>query len=262
MNVSSWLKTAKNKIDSLDAELIVLNIIGGKDRTFLTLHSDLELSEDELKKADNALKRRADGEPLAYILGHKEFYGRDFIVTNEARTLIPRTETESIINVVKELNLAPKKILDVGTGSGCIAVTLKLEFPDAEVLASDISTDALDVAKKNAKSLGAEVKFMESDLMEKIEGDFDVIVANLPYVDENWEWIDQKVLSFEPETALYAEDGGLYFIKELIKQVRGRTKYLILESDTSQQREVIAYAEKYGFKFFQKDNFVTVFKAE
>ena len=261
MNVSSWLKTAKKKVNSLDAELILLNAMNEKDRTFLAVHDGRELSEDELKKADNALKRRTNGEPLAYILGYKEFYGRDFMVMNEAHTLVPRTETESIIDVVKELNPAPKKILDVGTGSGCIAITLKLEL-GAEVLASDISAGALDIAKKNAGNLDAEVEFMESDLMEKIDGNFDVITANLPYVDENWDWLDKKALSFEPEEALYAEDGGLYLIKKLIRQAQGRTKYLILESDTSQQKEMIEYAEKYGFEFVKKDNFVTVFKAE
>lgn len=255
MNVSSWLKTAKKKVNSLDAELILLNVINEKDRTFLATHDGRELSEDELKKADNALKRRANGEPLAYILGYKEFYGRDFIVANKARTLVPRTETESIIDMVKELSPAPKKILDVGTGSGCIAITLKLEL-GAEVLASDIIAGALDVAKKNAENLGAEVGFIESDLMEKIDGNFDVVVANLPYVDENWDWLDKKALSFEPKEALYAKDGGLDLIKKLIKQAENRTKYLILECDTSQQKTVIEFAKNYNFELVKKDNFI------
>lgn len=261
MNVKSWLKTAKTKIDSLDAELILLSTIGENDRTFLTLHEDKKLAEEELKKANEFLERRASGEPLAYILGYKEFYGRRFLVAKEARSLVPRTETESIIEMVKTLDFLPKRILDVGTGSGCIAITLKLENPEAEVLASDFSQDVLELAKENAKNLGADVKFIQSDLLDNIAGNFDLVVANLPYVDENWNWLDKKTLEFEPKEALFAEDGGLFLIKKLIKQTQGRTKYLILESDTSQQKAIIDFAAENGFKFTKKDDFVTMFQA-
>lgn len=260
MNVSSWLTIAKRKINALDAELILLNTIGEKDRSFLTLHDDRELTEEELKKANGFLERRASNEPLAYILGYKEFYGRDFLVEKGARSLVPRIETESIIEMAKTLKPVPRKILDIGTGSGCIAITLKLENEEAEVLASDYSRDVLELAKENAKSLGADVKFIQSDLLDSIDGDFDLIVANLPYVDEDWGWLDKNTLKYEPKEALYAEDGGLFLIKKLIRQSNGRTKYLILESDTSQQKEIIKYAKEFGFSLTRKDDFITVFK--
>lgn len=129
-----------------------------------------------------------------------DFYGRDFIVTPDV--LIPRPETEMMVDAVLSLvgksilpGVKPNKpklsqeikILDVGTGSGCIAITLKKEIPKAQVSASDVSEKVLKIARKNAENLGAKVRFLRSDLLDDISGDFDVIVANLPYVDENWD---------------------------------------------------------------------------
>lgn len=263
MNVSSWLRTAKSKINALDAELILLDVICEKDRTFLVAHSERELSKEELGRAKLMLEKRVSGEPLAYLLGYKEFYGRKFLVAvDDRRVLIPRVETEKIIDIVKSFDNNPKKIIDVGTGSGCIAISLKLEIDSAEVLASDISNDALTIARKNAGRLKTDVKFLQADLLDGVDGCFDVIVANLPYVDEKWDWLDKEALSFEPKEALYAEDNGLYLIKKLIFQAQNRTEYLILESDTSQQEEITEYAKKHGFKLIGKYNFITVFKTE
>ena len=215
--------------------------------------------------------------PKAYIDGHVEFYGREFLVTPEV--LIPRPETEAAVDMVLSLYgksylpgvVVPERvlpvrprILDVGTGSGCIAVTLKLEIPEAEVYASDVSLVALEVARKNAKKLGAEVSFFEGALLdfnrgrendlsagricEKNEPEFDVIVANLPYVSRDWEWLDTEALSYEPSSALYAGDGGLELIFRLLEQAQGRTKYLILEADPSQHERIKEEIKKYNYK--------------
>ena len=188
------------------------------------------------------------------------FYGRDFRVNPDV--LIPRPETEMVVDTV--LNLVGKPylpgvrpsearlprdltVLDVGTGSGCIAVTLKLELPEAHVVASDVSEKALAVAKENAERLGAEVEFVQADLLDDAIITPDLVVANLPYVDKNWDWIDKKALSKEPSLALYAEDGGLAIIKRLIDQVTERgIKHLILEADPSQHQRIIDYADKKG----------------
>lgn len=238
MNVSSWLKKAA--ISRLDAELILANSLG-KDRVFLHAHPEYELSEAEEKKADSALQRRKNHEPLAYILGYKEFYGRKFAVTPDV--LIPRPETEAIINLVKELK--PEKILDVGTGSGCIAITLKLELPESDVFAVDISPKALPIARKNAEKLAVKINFQESDLLSKVQGKYDLIVANLPYVDKKWDWLSPE-LAFEPELALYAEDSGLYDIKHLISQAEAHltnSGALVLESDLSQHAKIKEFVE-------------------
>lgn len=204
--------------------------------------------------------------PRAYIKGTQDFYGRDFLVTKDV--LIPRPETEQLIDVV--LNLAgksylpgvkpsPRKlppsptILDVGTGSGCIAVTIAKELPDAKVTATDISKKAIKIAKKNAALHDASISFIISHLLKKVNFTPDIIVANLPYVDKGWDWLDKKSLSHEPKKALYAKDHGLALIKELIDTAN--SKYLILEADPSQHQEIIKYAAKKDFKLLETRGF-------
>ena len=212
--------------------------------------------------------------PKAYKQGWQEFYGRRFLVSREV--LIPRPETEMIVDAV--LNLVGKsylpgvkpgearidanglRILDVGTGSGCVAITLKLELPDSIVIASDVSDGAILIAKKNAKSLGAEVNFIKSDLMSDVDFIPDVVVANLPYVDKNWDWLDKESLNYEPSLALYADKNGLELIYKLIEQVAERKiRYLILEADPCQHTDIINYAEKNGLELVETRGFVLVF---
>ena len=220
MNVSLWLKTASQSVDLLDAELILAHSLGA-ERTFLHAHPDFELSEEIAQKANLALERRQNHEPLAYITGAKDFYGREFQVTEDV--LIPRPETEVLIEVTKRLK--PTKILDVGTGSGCIAVTLAKELPGAIVTGIDISEKALEIAEK-----------------------FDLIIANLPYVDRDWDWLGPE-LQFEPKTALFAEDGGLELIKKLIQQAPEHLEQggcLLLEADKTQHQKITDFAIKTG----------------
>ena len=148
-------------------------------------------------------------------------------------------------------------ILDVGTGSGCIAVTLKLELPEARVVASDVSEEALKVARENANKLGAEVEFSKSDLMDGVDVCPDLVVANLPYVDENWDWIDKEALAKEPSLALYAEDGGLALIYKLINQIADKgIKHLILEADPCQHERIQEYAKKKGLALCETLGFI------
>lgn len=228
------------------------------------------------------------------------FYGREFIIT--PNVLLPRPETEMMVDAV--LNLCGKailpgvrapearlpqdcKILDVGTGSGCIAINLALELPKAQVDAVDISEKALNVARRNGKRLGAsKVKFFVSDLLGnatfqpelrvKLMREFekrnipvripdrskiDVVVANLPYVDANWDWIDKEALSDDPEIALYAGDGGLKLIKKLILQAHElKVPFLVLEADPCQHARVVEYADKNGYSLLEKRGFVLVFE--
>lgn len=204
----------------------------------------------------------------------KDFYGRDFIITKDV--LIPRPETEQIIDAV--LNLAGKpylpgvkpskrqlpehpKILDVGTGSGCIAITLKKELPDATVYATDISADALKIAQKNADKHSAPITLIISYLLNNVKPGViptpDIITANLPYVDETWDWLDKQALSKEPSIALYADDHGLGLIKELINQsTKLKIKYLVLEADPCQHADIIAYAKKAGLEHLETRGFI------
>ena len=219
----------------------------GKERSFLHAHPEYEFSETELAQIRAATERRASGEPLAYILGYKEFYGRIFEVTKD--TLIPRPETEDLIT--EAVALRPKSVLDVGTGSGCIAITLSKELPSVSISAIDISKEALVVAQENAQKHHAQIAFMQSDLLSNLhkEQKYDLIIANLPYVDKNWTWLGAE-LSFEPESALFAEDGGLELIKKIILQAPSRLNshgYLLLEADQIQHQAIIDFAQKSGY---------------
>lgn len=241
MNVSSWLKNATKTINRLDAEIILAHSLG-EERLFLHAHPDYELEPAQIAQADQNLERRAQNEPLAYITGSKDFYGRQFDVTSDV--LIPRPETEALIEAAKRLN--PVNVLDVGTGSGCIAVTIAKELPYARVTAVDISEKALGIAQKNAQKHQARVDFRHSDLLSGLDNaeKYDLIIANLPYVDRNWGWLGPE-LTFEPENALYAEDNGLKLIKELIRQAPahlGQGGYLVLEADRSQHQKIADFA--------------------
>ncbi len=209
----------------------------------------------------------------AYKRGFQDFYGRDFLVTKDV--LIPRPETEAIIDIVKSLAGKPilpgvkaptqkieenAKILDVGTGSGCIAITIKKELPSTTVTGVDIEISALKIAEKNAKKLDADVEFKESNLLENIHETYDIIIANLPYVDPEWDWLDKEALSIEPKVALYAEDHGLALIKLLIEQTTNNPpKYLILEADPCQHEEIRNYATKNGFRHLETRGFALLF---
>ena len=200
---------------------------------------DLTISDKERERLLSLVYKRATGMPLAYIFSSKGFYGRDFKVTPE--TLIPRPETEMLIDIVKEAasDIGPPSIIDVGTGSGCIAITLALEIPNAQLTATDIDEKALAVAKKNAGQLGATVSFQQNDLLKSVEDNFDIVVANLPYVLEtDKDKLKQKSsigLQFEPHHALYAGKDGLDMYRRLLTQIETiRPAYVILEIDPRQ----------------------------
>ena len=265
MKVKDWLQQgskAAKTVSPLDKELILCYNGLGVDRLQLILRADEELLPAVQARIDADLARRAAGEPLAYILGWREFYGRKFSITPDV--LIPRPETESLVDCVLE-SVPPgaaTHILEIGTGSGVIAITLKLERPTIEVTATDISPQALQLARRNAQELGATVQFLKSDLLasRKLPSTPPAaIVANLPYVDRDWSWTSPE-LSYEPEAALYAADGGLAVIKRLIQQTA--QKYprvpLILESDPSQQAAIVAFGRKHGYLGVPRGDYVTL----
>jgi release factor glutamine methyltransferase len=164
---------------------------------------------------DAAIERRARREPVAYITGVQEFWGRDFAVS--PAVLIPRPETELIIE--EAMSMAFATVADIGTGSGCLAVTIAAEFRRARVVATDISAPALAVARANAErhNVGDRVEFRETRYLDGIEGPFDLIVSNPPYItDEEYEGLAPEVRSFEPRTALTAGPDGLGDVREVL----------------------------------------------
>jgi release factor glutamine methyltransferase len=253
MTITEWLSLASKKIDRLDAELILVHFLGVSDRSYLVAHNADQL--DNTNSINAQVDRRADGEPLAYILGYRDFYGRRFFVTPDV--LIPRPETEDIITLAKDLK--PQKILDVGAGSGCIAITLALELPDTQIAALDISEEALRIAQKNAAHHHATVTFYHSNLLNDYQPEPNtLVIANLPYVDKDWGWLEHKSLDYEPSLALYADANGLALIFQLIDTLPSQCD-LMLEADPCQHKAIIDYAEKTGLHHAKTEHFILYF---
>jgi release factor glutamine methyltransferase len=219
----------------LNAEVLLMFALG-KDRAYLFAHSDDELEAETFSRYDDALAQRAQGIPSQYITGHQEFWGMDFIVT--PAVLIPRPETEHLIETALSLTLRLEnpKIVDVGTGSGCIALVLANELPTAEIDAIDISNDALEIARANAArhQSGNRVRFHQNDLLENFpDASFDLIVSNPPYVGESEEdQVQLEVRKFEPRNAVFAGSSGTEIIQRLIPQAESVLKpggHLIME---------------------------------
>lgn len=184
--------------------------------------NELEYLKKYLHKEDNldeAIKRLEQGEPVQYIVGDVDFYGN--IIKVNKNVLIPRRETEELVEkttayIKKYLN-TNIKVLDIGTGSGCIPIALKKLIPELNISAVDISEKALEVATENAKSNNAEITFIKSDVFENINEKYDCIISNPPYI-RNDEKIMDIVKNNEPHIALFAEDNGLYFYKKIINE--------------------------------------------
>ena len=227
----------------MNAEVLLMFTLSC-DRAYLYAHAERKLSADETTRYDEALGQRAQGVPSQYITGHQEFWGMDLIVT--AAVLIPRPETEHLIEVLLPLakTVEHPKIVDVGTGSGCIALTLAKELPGSQIHASDISPEALEIARANAARhrLESRIEFHKADLLEGIAGEFDFVVSNPPYVGESEaDTVQLEVRKFEPRSAVFAGTIGAEVIARLIPQAKGKLRpggWLILEISGTIAEEV------------------------
>lgn len=235
----------------LDARLLARHALGVGD-TWLIAHSRDELDPARTAAVHALIDRRAAGEPVAYILGKREFYGRDFKVTPD--TLIPRPETEHLIDAaLARLTGRPAlRVLDIGTGSGCIAITLKLERPEWSLTAVDISPAALAVAQENGRRLGAEVTWLESDLCAALNGQrFDLIVSNPPYIAAADPHLDCGDLRFEPASALASGADGLNALSAIVETAPSYMNpgaWLIVEHGYDQAEAMAARLGDAGFK--------------
>jgi release factor glutamine methyltransferase len=228
----------------LNAELLLMFVLGC-DRAYLFAHSERELTGEEYARYDQALAQRASGFPAQYITGHQEFWGMDLIVS--PAVLIPRPETEHLIEVVLPLaRLLPNpRIVDVGTGSGCIALALAKELPGAEIHATDISAESLELAGVNVArhQMESRIHFHRTDLLHGLRGPFDFVVSNPPYVGQaETDQVQLEVRKFEPRHAVFAGPTGLEVIENLVPSSGAALAsggWLVMEIGATQAQDVI-----------------------
>jgi release factor glutamine methyltransferase len=226
----------------LDAEVLLAEVLG-VDRAALFAHPERGLSPVEARAFAGFARRRREREPVAYIVGRRGFRMLDLTV--DRRVLIPRPETEHVVEAALGLP-SGARVVDVGTGSGAIALALAHERPDLEVLATDVSADALSVAAGNASRLGLDVAFFHGDLLAGV-GPVDAVVANPPYVAEGAP-VDVEVSRYEPHVAVYAPGEGLDVVRRLIPAaLAGGARFLAMEGGEGQAGAVEALMRDAGF---------------
>lgn len=236
----------KNNNDLIIALTYLLNT--NKNLLFLNKEEALdEKIENELKIINDKIN---EGYPLQYAIGKWNFYGLDLLV--DKRALIPRYETEILVDLIINDNSNNKKILDIGTGSGAISLALSKNLKDSKIIGVDISKNAIDLANENKIKLNINnVEFKESDIFSNIEEKFDIIVSNPPYINKkDFEKLDKK-LYYEPQNALYGGEDGLYFYKKIIKNAKNflnKNGKIYLEIGYDQKDSISNLLEEYGYK--------------
>ena len=272
--IKDWVSDASKQLSNigilsahLDAEIILSHTLN-KNRTYLHAHSDEHLNVKDHDNATKLLKQRLKRKPIAYIVGFKEFFGRNFIVNT--KTLIPRPESEDIILLLRNILYTDARyyedteklsLFDIGTGSGCLGITAKLEFPKLDVFLSDIDSSALKIAKKNAKKLSANIEIIKSELFDGYNNKTDIIIANLPYVNKNW--VRSPETNYEPSLALFSDKGGRLVIEKLLGEANNSLKlggYVLIEADPTQHKSLIKFAKKYNYINIHKKNYIIAFK--
>ncbi len=275
MTISIWLSYAKDRLEDagiatarLDSQLLLADALH-QDRSWLHAHLDTIIVEETKQNLDKQLQERSQHVPIAYIRGKTEFYGREFLV--DRRVLEPRPESETMIDVLKklpEVTHGPAsqslQIIDVGTGSGALAITAKLELPQAEVIATDIDPGCLDVARSNAEKYSVNISFAEGDMLSPVQNLTSTVVitlANLPYVPENHQ-INQAAMQ-EPHLAIFGGPDGLDPYRKLFEQaaqLSTRPRYILTEALPPQHRDLAFLAARHGFRLAKVDDFIQVFE--
>jgi release factor glutamine methyltransferase len=241
----------------LNAELLLMFVLA-RERAHLYAHPERELTADEQSRYDEVIRERARGCPTQYITGHQEFWGLDLLVS--PAVLIPRPETEHVVETVLELVKECRfdgpgrlKLLDVGTGSGCIALALASELPQTEIHACDISEEALEIARINAArlALGGKVLFRKSDLLSVYAGEkFNFIISNPPYVGEaDADKVQKQVREFEPTIAVFSGVEGLDIYRKLIPQAQEHLRpggWFVAEIGYSEEEKVRALLARWA----------------
>ena len=252
--------------------LVLLEDATGKDRAYLLAHPETTVKGATFHKLEGQIKQRVQHVPLAQIRGKTEFYGREFII--DKRVLEPRPESETMVELLLDLvkskmqNAKRLLVVDVGTGSGAIGISAKLEFPEAEVILTDIDPGCLAIARKNAQKHEVDVQILQGNLLQPVissnrfSGRVIYLMANLPYVPDSYE-INQAALN-EPKIAIFGGPDGLDLYRKLFLQIAKNLqfvsiKYILTESLPFQHKELEKIAAKSGYKLIKTDDFIQVF---
>jgi release factor glutamine methyltransferase len=274
MTVEVWIKAAEEKLMSASVPtarldcLVLLEDCLNTNRTQLLAHPEQKLCNEQINLLDGQIARRVAHEPLAYIRGKTEFYGREFIVNKHV--LEPRPESETMIDLLKNLlqhnpftsGVRPWKLIDMGTGSGCLGITAKLENPKLDVDLIDIDPQALKIAQRNAKKSATGVHCLKGDLLSDVPKSYDIILANLPYVPDNFQ-INPAALH-EPQLAIYGGLDGLDVYRRLFNQVekiKTKPRIVLTEALPPQHTELAKIAGAAGFKLTKTDDFIQQFES-
>lgn len=264
MTISQWLVDAMIRLKRADIPngrtdaLVLLTDLFDVDKSWIHTHPELELNDLQLRELEHNLAKRLNHTPLAYIRGFIEFYKRKFTVNS--RVLIPRPESESFIELLKDLQLETPEIADIGTGSGCLGITAALELPDATVHLYDIDEDALAIANHNARLYDLKLQYYPSDLLENLRPPYDVLLANLPYVPKKL--ITSPEITKEPALALFSGEDGLDHYRRFWQQVsdlEAQPRYILTESLEEQLDALHELAQKAGYHHLKTDVLVSLY---
>lgn len=249
VNLGEKILTMASIADAKTDAWLLLSMVCKMERSFYYLHMEEEVPEEQLSEYEIALKKRAEHVPLQYIVGETEFMGLRFKVNSSV--LIPRQDTESLVEEALKVVKPGMKVLDLCTGSGCIIISILHNVPDVEGYAIDISKQALNVAKENAKLNDVSVMFERSDVFDHVTGTYDVIVSNPPYIP-TMEILKlmPEVQTFEPMEALDGKEDGLYFYRRIIDKAKDYLNpqgHLLFEIGYDQGEAVSALMKEAGF---------------
>lgn len=215
----------KSKLPLIETEILLSAIINN-DRSYLNAFPESGLTSEQIALFESFEARRRNNEPLAYILGYKEFFGLNFLVNSSV--LIPRPETEELVRIALSAIQAKTQptIIEIGTGSGCIAIAIGKNNPNTNIVATDISPKSLSVARKNALlNSVVNIEFKKADLLSGIDERFDLIISNLPYIPtKNWQKLPRSIRDFEPRIALDSGESGMQLYHKLFRQAKAKLK--------------------------------------
>jgi release factor glutamine methyltransferase len=269
MNVGEFLTNGTKRLQQAGIEtarldcLVLLEDTLNKNRTRLLAHPEMKIDDEQLMYLWGAIDRRAKHEPLAYIRGKSEFYGREFIINEHV--LEPRPESETMIDLLKAVatgDLAPRpRIADIGTGSGALGITAKLELPDAQVDLIEIDAKAMTVAQKNVNKFSVNVTCTKSDLLTHVTGRYDVVLANLPYVPDDFH-INPAAL-MEPRIAIFGGPDGLDVYRRLFAQFEDSAQqpsFVFTEALPPQHGKLADIARAAGYELSKTEDFIQQFQ--